>query len=157
MFILIACIVIAAALVAWKAQWVNDLFTDAYNLLHEPERMKRSARIAAAVALGVAVVLLFVGGKTAGASVNPEDRSFDVIVFVRLALARVLAVAAVWPLVIFGAYATWHWLDNQIGKRLWIWTNDVSDEIKAAKKRNGATVLAALILALAFLAAGVVR
>jgi len=157
MFILITCLVIAAALVAWKAQWVNDLFTNAYHLLEEPARMKRSARIAAAVALAAAVILLFAGGHAAGASVNPEDRAFDVVVFVRLALARVLAVAAVWPLVIFGAYATWHWLDNQVGKRLWIWTNDTSDEIKAAKKRNGATVLAALILALAFLAAGVVR
>lgn len=157
MFILIACIIAAASLVAWKAQWVNDLFTNAYDLLHEPERMKRSARIAAAVALGVAVVLLFAGGKLAATRVSADSDAFDVVVYVRLALARLFTVAAVWPLVVFGAYATWHWLDNKVGKRLWVWTNDTSDEIKAAKKRNGAVVLGALLLALSLLAAGVIR
>lgn len=157
MAIFIVCILLTALLVAWKAQWVNDLFTNAYDLLQEPERMKRSARRAAVVALGIALILILTGGHFASTRVSAESDAFDVVVYVRLALARLFTVAAVWPLVVFGAYATWHWLDNKVGKRLWVWTNDTSDEIKAAKKRNGAVVLASLLVALALLAAGVVR
>jgi hypothetical protein len=153
----IIAVLILAGLITWKAQWVQDLFTNAYDLLHEPERMKRSARIAGSVALVGALGLLIFGGNIANTRVGADHEAFDVVLYLRLALARLFMVAAVWPLVVFGSYATWHWLDNKVGKRLWVWTNDTSDEIKAAKKRNGAVVLAALLVALALLAAGVIR
>jgi succinate dehydrogenase/fumarate reductase cytochrome b subunit len=137
--------------------WIKDLYTQAYNLIDSPERLRRSAKIAAAFSVSVAFILLVVAVASSMADVKQDDRAFDAVIFMRVAIVKLAAVIIVWVLALFAGYTSWSWLDNKAGKALFVWDEEDSESVKAARKLASALVLVGMVVGFAVIASGILK
>ena len=133
-----------------------SFFIPSYNLTPEQNARLRRASVWAGSAIVLAVLLLL--AYQAGGSSDADKPFWEMVIYARLYLIRTLGAVGATVLVSGLSVVEWAALDNtRFAQRLWVWADGDTDQIKADKKRNAATVLAALVVANALLFSQVVR
>lgn len=143
MFVLLLILTAVLGLILWRTRAFRAVFEDSAAL--EPEAILASVRLAGAGALAVLAVLGLWAKRhlAAHAGLDYTDPRFDGVVFLQGLPVKALAVAALWVVLVAVGVVTWQVLDNILAKR------------PAAKA--DARLLGAILIALGFLAGGVLR
>ena len=127
-----------------------------YNLTKD--QLKLAWRIiSAAVAVGL-VVLFFMLKALAGGEVSPDSAAWESIMSARLVLFRLAVAIPVAVAIVWIAACLFRSLDKSpLGARLFHWSHLDDARVKAEKTANAGLALAAILLGLFLVLAGVLR
>lgn len=136
--------------------WLKNLFSAAYNL--EPDQKRQAKRIALTLVSSLVAVVLFMAGRHASVDADAATSLWTTVIQARGILVRSCAALGVWPLSVVSGLLAYEVFElTDLGKRMVVWAESDTSEIRAAKTRNCGLILAALFFAASQVFSAVLR
>lgn len=133
-----------------------DFFKPSYKLT--PEQNAKLRRLSVYAAVAMLLVVLAAAGFHAGDEAQADKPTWEIIVYARLYLVKVVGALGAMVLAVVASALEWAALDNtELARRLWVWDENDGAHVMASKKANAGIVLASLLVANGFILSQVVR